>query len=330
MSDPSRRRDAYPQRTMKTARPHDDVALEALLAEASGDGARRPALAVIRALIDARTEPPPAAVERRHLAAIGEAVRELGDRDEGPRPRRRGRPALVPRLWHLRPAKVSLKVAALALAGMLALTGIVFAATGLPAPIRAALEEVGVLEEDGARPAEISEREPSQRGPKSRCVGGGRDRATGCPSSQPSGGTGAAERRDRAGPRARPATSRRTGGSATREGDRGTGNDPSAVPRRQVSRPGRSPASPPGADSSPPRRQDGRAGGGRGAGAGRSKGARGQGRPAAKPGRDSRTPRGSTRGRGRGAFLTGRGRVGAGARRASVPSRSVRGGPSTP
>ena len=143
MSDPSRRRDAYPQRTMKTARPHDDVALEALLAEASGDGARRPALAVIWALIDARTEPPPAAVERRHLAAIGEAVRELGDRDEGPRPRRRGRPALVPRLWHLRPAKVSLKVAALALAGMLALTGIVFAATGLPAPIRAALEEVG-------------------------------------------------------------------------------------------------------------------------------------------------------------------------------------------
>ncbi|MDQ3093460.1 MAG: hypothetical protein M3R46_17745, partial [Actinomycetota bacterium] len=74
-------------------------------------------------------------------------------------------------------ASRTLKVAALAAATALAIAGLAFASAGLPAPLRTALEEAGLLPEDGADRSRSATRRPAGtalgRGPRSRCARGG-------------------------------------------------------------------------------------------------------------------------------------------------------------
>ncbi|MBA3422807.1 MAG: hypothetical protein H0U12_13130, partial [Thermoleophilaceae bacterium] len=159
---------------MKRAHSNDDALLDRLQAGAGRDVEADPRLAVVQALVRTASKPPAAAVERRHLAAISEVVVGLGDAD--PRPGANGRPTagetLAPRVPRIRPRP--LKLAALVVATALALTGVVFASGGLSAPLRVALEEVGLFSDDTGDGSRVSPRlrggTLSRRGPKSRCA----------------------------------------------------------------------------------------------------------------------------------------------------------------
>jgi len=164
---------------MKPARSHDDALLEWLRAGTGGDTEADPRLPLVQALARAASEPPPAAVERRHLAAISEAVVTLGEVGVRSGSNRRP-PAAEPGARGLRGLRASrtLKVAALAAATALAIAGLAFASAGLPAPLRTALEEAGLLPEDGADRSRSATRRPAGtalgRGPRSRCAPGRR------------------------------------------------------------------------------------------------------------------------------------------------------------
>lgn len=275
---------------MNPARSNDDALLDRLRAGAGSDVAADPRLPLVRALVRAASEPPPLAVEQRHLAAISEAARAIGDVD--PRARSNGRApgveALPRRVRGVRLAR-PLKLAALVAATALALTGVALASGGVPAPLRAALEEVGLLPADTGDDSGVAPRPPvgtaSRRGPKSRCARAGDASQSSTPAwcRPPHGGNKhepSESRARRSDPDGRSRS--REPGVRRREGTGGSAATPadSARARREVegSAPGRS-------GSSPSRRGYAPVGGGRGrSSAGR---ARGSGR-----GRSSFAPRG--------------------------------------
>lgn len=288
---------------MNHARSNDDAVLDRLRAGTGSDVEDDPRLPLVRALVRIASEPPPPAVEQRHLAAISAATRALGDGD--PRQASNGRPTAGERLARgVRGIRLArpLKLAALVVATALALTGVVFASSGLPAPLREALEDVGLLPEETGDDSRGVPRLPvgtaSRRGPMSRCARAGEA----SPSATPAwcrpprrGGKGEpAQSRGRARRSARGGRARsREPGARRRESPRGGSealrDSPPARRGSGDSAPGRS-------GSSPSRRGYAPAGGGRG----RSSG----GRPAGSGrGRSSSAPRGRGRSRGRGPAL---------------------------
>lgn len=282
---------------MNHARSNDEALLGRLRTGAGSDVEADPRLPLVRTLVRAAAEPPPPAVERRHLAAISDALRAVGHVD--PRAGSDGRPTVgetLPRRVRGIPLARPLKLAALAVATALALTGIAFASGGLPAPLRAALEEAGLLPGDTGDDSGVAPRLPvgttSGRGPKSRCARAGDASQSRTPAScvPPRGGgkreppRGLARRSDRDG-RANP----REPGVRRREGTGGSAAAPadSARARRQAGD-----SAPGGSGLSPSRRGYAPVGGGRG----RSSGGRaaGSGR-----GRSSSAPRGRGQSRAR-------------------------------
>jgi len=295
---------------MNHARSNDDVLLDRLRAGVGGEVEADPRLPLVRTLVRAAAEPPPPSLERRHLAAISEAFLELGDAKV--RPSSNGRPLAgetfargVPRVR----SGGRLKLAALAVATAVALTGVAFATGAVHVPLRAALEEVGLLPEDSADDPRVAPRLPvattSRRGPKSRCAptGDASPSATpaGCATPRagkrgPAPSRGRARRSDRGG-RSRP------GEPSTRRREDRRESAPSPLSRREAgdSAPGRS-------GSSPSRRGSAPVGGGRGrssAGRGRSSAGRSggsaRGRSSSARGGDHSRARRPARPRARGA-----------------------------
>lgn len=279
---------------MNHARSNDDVLLDRLRAGVGGEVEADPRLPLVRTLVRAASEAPPPSLERRHLAAISEAVLELGDAEV--RPSSNGRPSAgeafareVPRIR----LGGRLKLAALVVATAIALTGVAFASGAVRAPLRAALEEVGLLPEDGADDPRVAPRLPvgtaSRRGPKSRCA----RTSDASPSATPAGCATPRDGKRGPGPsRGRARRSNRDGRSrpgepSTRRREDSGGSAASPLPRRQAgaSARGRSGSSPSGRGSAP-------VGGGRGrSSAGRSGGS--------TRGRSSSAPRGRGHSRAR-------------------------------
>lgn len=147
---------------MKLPRRHDDSRLDAILGgyAEGGDAAAERSAKVVRVLRDAAAEPPPSAVEQRHLVAIAETAprfAEAGRTSRRVRGLRGGGARVGGLLAGVRPAAVALKLAAVLAATMAAATTLALAGVGLPDPARAALEGVGVPmpdEDDSERDAE--------------------------------------------------------------------------------------------------------------------------------------------------------------------------------
>jgi hypothetical protein len=288
---------------MKPARSHDDALLERLRAGTGGETEADPRLPLVQALARAASEPPPAAVERRHLAAISKAVVTLGEVGVRSGSNRRP-PAAEPGARGLRGLRASrtLKVAALAAATALAIAGLAFASAGLPAPLRTALEEAGLLPEDGADRSRSATRRPAGtvlgRGPRSRCARGGEASSSATPAwcappGRRTGGVpGSARRRDRRANRSdRPASrefrsGRRPGGRRAGDGrddsSRAASERPGSTRGRSGSAPGRSGSSPSRRGGSPVGGARGRSSVGRSGGSGRGR-ANGAGRRVGRP-----------------------------------------------